>query len=95
MSIPQTRVAPHLAEALACGLSQPAFTGQLSIEDFLTKRRIDSKDILYNPLSSEFGVTNYHQVEQLMVDEISTFKLVRKYCDCDISMGQSAMRIIE
>ena len=64
--------------ALTYSLPGPAFIGQLSVEGFLkSKQRGGGLKLLTNPLSSEFGVTSYHDVEQLIVDELSSFKLVR------------------
>lgn len=50
----------------------------------------DHLELLNNPLSAEFGVTTLAQMEHLIAHGLSSFKLVRRCCDCVIqqSVGQ-------
>lgn len=56
-------------------------------------RRSGNSNPMHNPLSSEFGITTFHGIEQFVVDEVSTFKLVRRFCDCDIHQYRAVLLI--
>ena len=52
-------------------------------------------DLLSNPLSSEFGVTTRPQMEQLIMDGLSSFKLVRRYCHCGIQQYWAVPQVVD